>query len=161
MCHMSTNYDHEWSMEGMGKVIKEEYICPLPGFARPKSPLVGESNYCVGGCLRIESNRSNPRLHPSHWIPRRFTPFADRDLVSHSNDSRSGMGRMQAIGTASSYRTTEKLASWGCHNIHLGFVDRCFPILGLALSQQQGKHITQRSTRPKIALRFSSGELSR
>ena len=145
----------------MGKVIKEEYICPLLGFTRSKSPLVCESYYCVGGCLRIESNRSNPRLHTRHWIPRRFTSFADRDLVSHSNDSRGGMGRMSAIGSASSYRTTEKLASRSCHNIHLGFVDRCFPILGLALAQQQGKHITPSSTRPKTALRFSSGVVCR
>ena len=126
----------------MGEVIKEEYICPLPGFARPKSPLVGESNYCVGGCLRIESNRSNPGLHPRHWIHRRSAPFAGRDLVSHSNDSRSGVERMSTVGSASSYRTTEKLASRSYNHMYLASVGRCFPILGLALAQQHGKHIT-------------------
>ena len=144
-------------MEEMGKIIKDEYICPLSSFERPESPMAGESNYRIGGCLRIEPYRSNPRLHPRHWIPGRFAFFANRDLVSHSNDSRSGMERMQTISPASGYRATEKLESRSCHHIHLVYVDRCFPILGLALTQRQGKHITRRYTRPKTAVRVLVG----
>lgn len=125
----------------MGKFIKEEYVYPLPSFARSESPLAYESNYCIGGCLRIESNRSNPGLHSLHWIPRRFTPFAYRDLVSHSNDSRICLERMPTICSGSVNRATTKLAGRSCHHIHLAFVDECFPILGLVLAQQHGKHI--------------------
>ncbi len=134
--------DETWSMEEMGKCIKEKHICSLFGIARSKSPFVGENYYRCRSGLCVEPNRFDTGLHSSHRIHRRSPSIATGHLASHQAHSKKYMAGMSGIGSETNARFTTQSSSCNDHNIHLASSNNWLCSVGLVVRKWYRKHLT-------------------
>jgi hypothetical protein len=129
----TASMNEAWSMEEVGRCVKEKYICSLFGVERSKSFFAGESDYRFSGCLRLEPNRFDTGFYSRHRIHRRFSPVTNRHLAGYPAHSKDDMAGMSSVSPGTSVRVAAQSSSRSYYHTHLAFNISFLGTVGMAV----------------------------
>jgi hypothetical protein len=134
-------------MEEMGRLSKEEYVCPVYSCAGSKGSSLSKDRYCPSSSLCSESDRPDSRFYSNHRLLGRPRIVAIRNLVGCEACSPGGMEGVLRIGLPTSKRNTTQSSGCDCDYNHLAFGNRWVHALGLAIHKRDNQHPTTALTR--------------